>query len=116
MVVDFSSYPIGTQITLTNQFGDGPTSKIMRIHVTGKATDDSTVPARLVEFEPLTRGRPRPPDISHSTSAAMAGPSTDGRSIRTATTPSRDWGLPRSGIWTRTCITLSTYISRTSRC
>jgi spore coat protein A len=28
----------------------------MRIHVTGKATDDSAVPARLVEFEPLTRG------------------------------------------------------------
>ena len=56
VVVDFSSYPIGTQITLTNQFGDGPTSKVMRIHVTGKATDDSTVPARLVEFEPLTRG------------------------------------------------------------
>jgi spore coat protein A len=55
VVVDFSSYPIGTQITLANRIGDGQTGQVMRIHVTTKASDDSTVPARLVEFEPLTR-------------------------------------------------------------
>jgi spore coat protein A len=56
VVVDFSSYPIGTQITLANHLGDGPTSQVMRMQVTGRAHDDSAVPDRLVEFEPLDRG------------------------------------------------------------
>jgi spore coat protein A len=55
VVVDFSSYPIGTRITLANRIGDGLTGQVMRFHVTTRATDDSTVPARLVEFEPLAR-------------------------------------------------------------
>jgi spore coat protein A len=55
VVVDFSSYPIGTEITLANRFGEGPTSQVMRIHVTSRATDDSAVPARLAQFEPLDR-------------------------------------------------------------
>ena len=55
VVVDFSSYPIGTQVTLTNQLGDGPTGQVMRFHVTRQAKDDTAVPARLVEGEQLTR-------------------------------------------------------------
>ncbi len=55
VVVDFSSYPIGTQVTLTDQLGDGPTGQVMRFHVTRQAKDDTAVPARLVEGEQLTR-------------------------------------------------------------
>jgi hypothetical protein len=55
VVVDFSSYPIGTQVTLTNQLGDGPTGQVMRFHVIRRAKDDTAVPARLVEVQQLTR-------------------------------------------------------------
>ena len=55
VIVDFASYPVGTAITLRNEFGDGPTAQVMRFRVTRTATDDSAVPQRLVDFEPLSR-------------------------------------------------------------
>ncbi len=55
VVVDFSRYGVGSTVTLVNEFGSGPTGKVMRFHVTQRATDDSTVPDRLVEYEPLSR-------------------------------------------------------------
>ena len=55
VVVDFSTYPIGTQVTLVNQFGDSTTGRVMRFHVTRQARDDSVVPFRLIEVERLTR-------------------------------------------------------------
>ena len=55
VVVDFSAYPIGTQVTLTNQLGSGTTSRVMRFHVTREAKEDSTVPSRLIESRRLTR-------------------------------------------------------------
>lgn len=55
VVVDFSAYPVGTQVTLTNGFGTGSTAQVMRFHITGKATDDSSVPPKLGTVAPLPR-------------------------------------------------------------
>ena len=53
VVVDFSSYPMGTRVTMTNQLGSGATGSVMRFHVAREARDDSTVPSRLIESEKL---------------------------------------------------------------
>jgi spore coat protein A len=55
VIVDFSTYPVGTQVTLVNQYVEGAMSQVMRFHVVRTARDDSAVPSRLAEFEPLTR-------------------------------------------------------------
>lgn len=55
VVVDFSAYPVGTNVTLTNQFGEGSASQVMRFHVVGQARDESTVPAHLSSFQTLRR-------------------------------------------------------------
>jgi spore coat protein A len=62
VLVDFSTYPLGAQVTLANRFGAGTTGQVMRFHVARQsrragrqARDDSAVPSRLVEVEPLTR-------------------------------------------------------------
>ncbi|TQS25088.1 multicopper oxidase family protein [Microbispora sp. KK1-11] len=56
VVVDFGSYPVGTQVTLVNRYGTGSTGHVMRFHVVRKARDDSTVPPRLADLE-----QPSPP-------------------------------------------------------
>ncbi|MFC7546014.1 multicopper oxidase family protein [Plantactinospora sp. GCM10030261] len=53
VVIDFSTYPIGTEVTLANGLDDGPTGRIMRFRVTRRETDASTVPAKLAEVEPI---------------------------------------------------------------
>ena len=55
VVVDFSSYPMGTQVTMTNQLGSGATGLVMRFHVAREGKDDSAVPSRLIESERLRR-------------------------------------------------------------
>ena len=55
VIIDFSAYPVGAQVTLVNQYVDGPIGQVMRFHVVRAAKDDSSVPAQLVEFEPLSR-------------------------------------------------------------
>ncbi|MER5861977.1 multicopper oxidase domain-containing protein [Kitasatospora sp. NPDC002040] len=50
VVIDFSRYPVGTQLVLENLLGPGPAEqvgRIMRFDVTRTAPDNSTVPARL---------------------------------------------------------------------
>jgi len=55
MVIDFSSYPPGTEVTLLNDFGDGNMSQVMRF-VVGDATGDSfSIPDRLSAIETLSR-------------------------------------------------------------
>jgi spore coat protein A len=54
VVVNFGAYPVGTQVTLTNGFGDGATGKVMQFRVTRQARDDSTIPGKLVDFERLS--------------------------------------------------------------
>ena len=57
VVVDFSSYAIGTEVTLVNTLGSGPTRDVMRFVVTRKQRDESTVPAKLAELEDLRDSR-----------------------------------------------------------
>ncbi|MCW3842786.1 multicopper oxidase family protein [Micromonospora yasonensis] len=58
VVVDFSKFPIGTQLVLENTYGDQDSNRsLMRFDVTWSATDDSTVPAQLApapELPPAT--------------------------------------------------------------
>ena len=54
VVIDFGAYPVGTKVTMVNKYGTGSTGHVMRFHVARKATDDSTVPSRLVQLEPLS--------------------------------------------------------------
>ncbi|GAB3467557.1 multicopper oxidase family protein [Actinophytocola sediminis] len=54
VVVDFSVLPVGTEVTVTNGLGSGGTADIMRFLVVRTAPDDSRIPKRLTEIEPLT--------------------------------------------------------------
>jgi spore coat protein A len=56
VVIDFSRYGVGTEVTLRNRLGDGRTADIMRFRVVRKEKEESAVPARLSdtsEFEAL---------------------------------------------------------------
>jgi spore coat protein A len=55
VIVDFASYPIGSKVTMKNELGEGGTTNVMRFDVVRPATDSSSVPARLGEFETLSR-------------------------------------------------------------
>ncbi|MFF3458158.1 multicopper oxidase family protein [Streptomyces sp. NPDC002730] len=53
VVVDFSAYPVGSTVTLVNTLGEDGTRRVMRFRVARRAKDDSRVPARLADVEPL---------------------------------------------------------------
>jgi spore coat protein A len=53
VLVDFSEYPIGTQIVLSNLSGEGPKSEIMRFDVTREEHDENPIPEKLCNWEPL---------------------------------------------------------------
>ncbi|WP_405978966.1 multicopper oxidase family protein [Streptomyces sp. NBC_00158] len=56
VVIDFSRYPLGTQLVLENTEGPGPAEqvgKVLRFDVTRTASDPSSVPARLRTLPPL---------------------------------------------------------------
>jgi spore coat protein A len=55
VVVDFSGYPPGTEVTLVNTLGSDGTGLVMRYRVVRRTADDSRIPARLTGFRPLTR-------------------------------------------------------------
>jgi spore coat protein A, manganese oxidase len=57
IVVDFSVYPLGSRVVLENRRGQGPLRSIMRFDVVRTARDDSRVPERLSEIEPLDRSQ-----------------------------------------------------------
>ncbi|WP_370934462.1 multicopper oxidase family protein [Amycolatopsis sp. cg13] len=56
-VVDFGTYPVGTEVTLVNRLGTGTTTQVMRFRVVRRAKDDSRIPARLSEVERLDRAQ-----------------------------------------------------------
>ena len=47
VVVDFSRYRPGQEVTLVNDFGEGSTALVMRFQVTGPSADDSEIPDQL---------------------------------------------------------------------
>ncbi len=56
MVVDFASYPVGSEVTLVNSLGTGAAAQVMRFRVVRPARDDSRIPARLSTVDPLRPG------------------------------------------------------------
>lgn len=55
VVIDFSQYSVGDKVTLVNERGDGGTAKVMRFVVARKGKEDSRIPAKLVDFRPLSK-------------------------------------------------------------
>jgi FtsP/CotA-like multicopper oxidase with cupredoxin domain len=55
VVVDFAGVPVGSEVTLVNDFGTGATREVMRFVVMRTATDDTRVPERLATVDQLTR-------------------------------------------------------------
>jgi spore coat protein A len=53
VVIDFSRYRAGQEITLLNGIGLGSTAHVMRFRVTGPADDPSSIPDRLSTLERL---------------------------------------------------------------
>ena len=53
VIVDFSVLPVGTEVTMVNTIGTGRTTDVMRFRVVRAARDDSRIPDRLAEVEPL---------------------------------------------------------------
>jgi spore coat protein A, manganese oxidase len=51
VVVDFSAYDVGSEVTLVNRIGSGSTRQVMRFKVARRASDDSDVPARLSSYQ-----------------------------------------------------------------
>ncbi len=47
VMVDFSIYPVGTEVTLINEFGAASTSKVMRFVVAREGTEESRIPPKL---------------------------------------------------------------------
>lgn len=47
VIVDFSHYPVGTQVTMKNMRGDGRTADILRFEIVREERDESTIPATL---------------------------------------------------------------------
>ena len=57
VVIDFSKYDVGDEVTLKNRMGEERTADVMRFRVTHKENDESAVPRRLsdmTEFDGLT--------------------------------------------------------------
>jgi FtsP/CotA-like multicopper oxidase with cupredoxin domain len=57
VVVDFSTLPVGTEVTMTNALGSGTTRDVFRFRVARPAPDDSVIPQRPAEIEPLRPAR-----------------------------------------------------------
>jgi spore coat protein A len=53
VVVDLSAVPVGTVVRMTNALGEGRTADVMAFRVVRTARDDSTVPERLSDVEPV---------------------------------------------------------------
>jgi spore coat protein A len=54
VVVDFSAFPVGSEVTLVNTFGTGAARDVMRFAVTRSAVDDTRIPDRLADLPALT--------------------------------------------------------------
>jgi spore coat protein A len=55
VVVDFSAYPVGTEVTLVNEFGTSGVRPVMRFVVAREGKKDGRIPSKLADFRPLSR-------------------------------------------------------------
>jgi spore coat protein A len=101
VVVDFSRYRVGTEITLVNRLGGGGVGRVMRFRVARRERDESTVPSGLGEVEPLRRSqasRVREFEFRRGTARDMRGWTINGQAFD----PTRVDARPRLGdveIW-----------------
>ncbi|MFC0628893.1 multicopper oxidase family protein [Kribbella deserti] len=51
VIIDFSQYAVGSDVTLVNRLGSGSTAQVMRFKVTRAAKDDSAIPAKLSSYK-----------------------------------------------------------------
>lgn len=56
VVVDLGRVAVGTEVTVVNLLGTGPTRDVLRFRVVRAVRGDSAVPAVLSDFEPLVPG------------------------------------------------------------
>ena len=61
VIVDFSQYQPGTEVTLLNRLDTGRAGQVMRFKVARKAADDSNIPARLSTYSAV----PEPKGLVH---------------------------------------------------
>ncbi|WP_112242815.1 multicopper oxidase family protein [Kribbella monticola] len=50
VIVDFSKYQPGTEVTLLNKLGKDRTGQVMRFRVTAHASDDTSIPSKLSSY------------------------------------------------------------------
>jgi spore coat protein A len=74
VIVDFSAYPVGTEVLLTNALGLGSTDAVMRFRVARSVRDDSRVPERLARWEPLETSADTPVREWSFTRGGAGGP------------------------------------------
>jgi len=70
VVVDFSQYQPGADVTLLNKLDDGRTGQVMRFKVARKVVDESNVPARLSSYAAV----PEPSGLVHRQWRFRRGP------------------------------------------
>jgi len=101
VVVDFSVLPVGTEVTMVNTLGTGPTSDVMRFRVVRAAPDDSRVPERLAEVEPLVPppgATPRTFEFARGTVGDHRGWTINGRAFDPDTALA-DIALGETEVW-----------------
>lgn len=57
VIVDFSRYPLGSNVVMTNREGDGLADSVMQFHIARNEKDQSAIPARLSESVSLNADR-----------------------------------------------------------
>jgi spore coat protein A, manganese oxidase len=80
VVIDFSRYAVGEQVTLTNEHGRGDTSKVMRFVVARSGPDDSQLPGNLVASRRL---RPSEATVRRDLVFARGGAQAHGMTLWT---------------------------------
>ncbi|MGH7910326.1 MAG: multicopper oxidase family protein [Candidatus Dormibacteraceae bacterium] len=98
VIIDFSKYAIGSKVTLANKLGAGGTAKIMRFLVARRGSDDSQIPKKLSEFEPLGRSEAK---VTREFTFQRGGATRDGMTLWTVNDkpfdPERIDARPRLG-------------------
>jgi spore coat protein A len=55
VIVDFSAYSVGDEVTLVNGLDAGGISQVMRLVVAREGKEDSQIPSKLADIRPLSR-------------------------------------------------------------
>jgi spore coat protein A, manganese oxidase len=55
VIIDFSTYSVGEEVTLLNENGRGTTANVMRFVVARKGKEEGHIPSKLSEIRPLRR-------------------------------------------------------------